>query len=480
MNLINQLLFAVLISSITSTFLLLVWWMLRGFFMLVDPKMIYTSLRWICLLYMLPIGYVAVIFAYRVWFQGQDKVWMLVFSRTEDITSGLHVISVIWFIIALVLLIYRWIDNKVWCRKFRDNIEVERKYDPDIVDTYEMVCDVLEIPKEKLSLQKNVLIDMPMIVGIRHPQVILPERDYTKEELEIIFFHELSHFKHKDLQCKILVVVVLMFHVFNPFCYVLLGIVNLWSEFMADASALEMSGQLHDAKLYFNKIVDLVPDHKKTIREKFLFSTLYKDDNTLSRRIDFMKKYQRARKAGKAVTAALTAAFVLMSTTTIFASGKTVADLHNFIYQSTEGQTQEVERMIVTEDGFVEHYCDVEDLNFDGLQEVSTLDQDIVTIDSGVHYNIDWIVNPNTRHVSGPYKVSKGENICAAVVVEPISKTYWLGIMDHEGHARYIETSGASSHHFLITETKSYRVFVQNNYKDGKTTLNAKGYFLYE
>ncbi len=31
-----------------------------------------------------------------------------------------------------------------------------------------------------------------------------------------------------------------------------------------------------------------------------------------------------------------------------------------------------------------------------------------------------------------------------------------------------------------ITETKNYRVFVQNNYKDGKTKLNAKGYFLYE
>lgn len=193
-----------------------------------------------------------------------------------------------------------------------------------------------------------------------------------------------------------------------------------------------------------------------------------------------MKKYQRARKAGKAVTAALTAAFVLMSTTTIFASGKTVADLHNFIYQSTEGQTKENEKMVVTDDGYVEHYCDVEDLNFEDLQEVSTLDQDIVTIDSGVHYNIDWIVNPNTRHVSGPYKVKNGETICAAVVVEPIDKVYWLGIMDHEGHARYVETTGSAAHDFKITETKNYRVFVQNNYKDGKTKLNAKGYFLYE
>ena len=194
-----------------------------------------------------------------------------------------------------------------------------------------------------------------------------------------------------------------------------------------------------------------------------------------------MKKYQRAKSAGKAVTVALTTAFVLLGTTTVYASGKTVADLHNIIYQNTEERTDEsTEKLVVAEDGMVEHYCDVEDLNFDGLQEVSTLDQDIVTVDSGVHYNFDWIVNPNTRHVSGIYKVSKGQNICASVTVTPTDKDFWLGIMDHEGHARYVTGRGAAAHTFAITETKTYRVFIQNNYKDGKTKLNAKGYFAYE
>lgn len=481
MNLINQLFFAVLTSSVTSTFLLLVWWMLRGFFMLVNPRMIYVLLRWICFLYILPVGYVAALFSYRVWFQGQDDVWMLVFSRTEDIMGRLRICGNIWILLVLAIFAALFLDNRRWCRKFRDNIQITSDMKPEMLVKFEEVCRALHIERGKLSLQKNVLVNSPMIVGIRRPQVIMPERDYTPEELEIIFYHELAHYRHKDLQYKVFVIMILMLNCFNPFCFLLLWLVNEWSEYMADVSALEASGHLHDAKLYFNKIVDLVPNDKKSRKGRFLFSTLSKNDKSLSRRIDFMKKYQRAKSAGKAVTVALTTAFVLLGTTTVYASGKTVADLHNIIYQNTEERTDEsTEKLVVAEDGMVEHYCDVEDLNLDGLQEVSTLDQDIVTVDAGVHYNFDWIVNPNTRHVSGPYKVSKGQYICTSVTISPRDKVYWLGIMDHEGHARYVTGTGAASHNFAITETKTYRVFIQNNYKDGKTKLDAKGYFLYE
>lgn len=68
MNLINQLFFAVLISSVNSTLLLFVWRLLRGFFMLVNVKLIYDILRWICIMYILPIEYTAVLFHYRAWF----------------------------------------------------------------------------------------------------------------------------------------------------------------------------------------------------------------------------------------------------------------------------------------------------------------------------------------------------------------------------------------------------------------------------
>lgn len=474
MNLINQLFFAVMISSLTGTFLFAAWRVLRGFFMMVNPKMIYVTLKWICVMYLLPLGYMAVILTYQVWFQGQEQIWKLVFVRTKEITSGLRIFSVVWFVLASLIVIYRLIDDKVWCRRLEDNIDEE----PEVIEVFERVCECLGIREGELGIAKNVLVPMPMIVGVKSKQILLPEGDYTARDLEMIFFHELSHYKHKDLRWKIVVVIITMIHCFNPAAYILLKVVNDWSECMADVSALEHAGHI-DAHTYFSKILNLVPDRKKPERERYLFSTLHENDRTLDRRIDFMKKYKQARPSSRVLTAIMTAAFACISTSTAFASGKTVADLHNVVYQSLEEKVEESNQTVVADDGFVEHTCSVEDLNMENMQEVSTLDQDIVTITEGVNYTFNWTVNPNTRHVSGEYVVNAGQVIDVGTFVTPSDKTCWLGIMNDEGTARYISGSNVLTHKFKITKRGRYRVFVQNNYKNG-TTLYATGRFSYD
>ena len=66
-----------------------------------------------------------------------------------------------------------------------------------------------------------------------------------------------------------------------------------------------------------------------------------------------------------------------------------------------------------------------------------------------------------------------------SVSVTPSDKIFWLGIMDDDGNAWYIESRGAASHVFNISTTNRYRVFVQNNYTNG-TVLHATGSFYYE
>lgn len=376
--------------------------------------------------------------------------------------------------LASLIVIYRILDDWIWCRRLEDNIDEE----PEVIEVFERVCKCLGIQKGELGIAKNVLVPMPMIVGVRSKQILLPEGDYSTRDLEMIFFHELSHYKHKDLRWKVVVVIIRMVHCFNPAAYILLKVVNYWSECMADVSALEKAGHI-DAQTYFSKILNLVPDRKKPERERYLFSALYKNDRILNRRIEFMKKYKKARPSSKVLTAVMSAAFVCISASTAFASGKTVADLHNVVYQNLEEKVKEPEQLVVADDGMVEHYCSVEDLNMENMQEVSTLDQDIVSFTAGVYYSFDWIVNPNTRHVSGEHVVNAGQQIMASATVTPGSKTCWLGIMNDEGTARYVSGSGALGHRFKITNRGRYRVFVQNNYKDG-TTLHAIGSFLYE
>ena len=64
-----------------------------------------------------------------------------------------------------------------------------------------MVCPVLE---------------SPMAVGLFRTTVYLPHEHYTAQELEMIFRHELIHWRRKDLWYKLLLLAARSIHWFNP------------------------------------------------------------------------------------------------------------------------------------------------------------------------------------------------------------------------------------------------------------------------
>lgn len=478
MILINQLFFAVLISSATSTLLFFVWWLLRGFFMIANAKLVYATLRSICVLYVLPIGYIAVLFTYRARFQGQKGVWGLVFTRTAELTDKLWVFAILWSVTVAFLIAFQALDRLQWRRRLADNLP---EYDPVAVEVYDSVCRRLRVEKYKLPLNRNVDIDIPCVIGWIRPRLLLPERDYSREDLELIFLHEMSHRKHKDLGLKAFSVIVMMIHCFNPASWILVQKINFWSECMADLEALEITGSLQNARVYFDSIARLIPDDKKKQVNSAFVSALCISKKMIDRRVDFVKKYRLMKSAGKLVTAALGAAFIFASGTTAYASGKTVADLHNVVYQDTEnyvnvGEESKV-RTVVADDGMIEYHCRIEDLDIDGLQIVTEPDDEIAAITEGVHYDMDWYVDPYMRYVSGSYYVATNQRLCASVTVTPSGKLYDLGIMDDHGNAYYVRGNGALAHNFNIPESCRYRVFVQN---PNSVQLHATGYFAYE
>lgn len=474
-----------------------------GLFMVTNPKMIYTTLRWICVLFFIPIGYIAVILTYRGWIVGQASAWGTVFRQTSKMVKGMNIFSVLWIIAMCLVFLYRWHERSDWCRKLDDNVPMEDE--KTTLEIFHKVRRQLGLPYMEMPINRNVFTPTPIIIGLAHPQIVLPERDYTEAELELIFYHELAHYKHKDLFLKGFVVIVMMVHCFNPCVYLLSIAVNYWSECMADATALEASGNLHNAHAYFDNIMELIPYETVSKKDKFFFSTLNNNKEVLNRRVDFMKKYQKFSKTNGIVTATMTAAFIFMTTSTAFASGKAVADLHNMIYRNTEEHVNETEvsalevsvpvaeagavpadesdtelegeKLVIADDGMVEHWCRVEDLDLDGLQIISTPNKDSVSYAKGVHYNFDWIVDPNTRYVTANYAMNKGQYVSVSAVVTPRTKDFWIGIM-REGVIHYVEGRGAASHNFKVDKTDDYCVFVQNNYRDG-TKLNATGYFVY-
>lgn len=70
--------------------------------------------------------------------------------------------------------------------------------------------------KENLPIYTSSAVFSPMLTGIRNPQIVLPNVNYSKDQLALILEHESMHYKSKDLLVKLLFNAAKTFHWFNP------------------------------------------------------------------------------------------------------------------------------------------------------------------------------------------------------------------------------------------------------------------------
>ena len=74
----------------------------------------------------------------------------------------------------------------------------------------------------KPNLYRCSSVRTPIMVGVLHPMIILPEADYDEEKLDNILRHELMHYRRRDVLYKWFAVLVYAAQWFNPLCYVVL------------------------------------------------------------------------------------------------------------------------------------------------------------------------------------------------------------------------------------------------------------------
>ena len=70
--------------------------------------------------------------------------------------------------------------------------------------------------KGRIHLLHYPMSQSPMLLGFRDILIVLPELDYTEEELQLIFKHELTHYKHRDVLINLLGIFAKSLHWFNP------------------------------------------------------------------------------------------------------------------------------------------------------------------------------------------------------------------------------------------------------------------------
>lgn len=94
---------------------------------------------------------------------------------------------------------------------------------------------IKRIPK----LYKCPLIDSPMMTGFFAHAVIIPEKEYTADEMSGILKHELIHLKRGDIWYKLILIIAKSIHFFNPIVHIMVKTACRDIEYSCDDAVVE-------------------------------------------------------------------------------------------------------------------------------------------------------------------------------------------------------------------------------------------------
>lgn len=145
------------------------------------------------------------------------------------------------------LFVCIWIIGATFCLsnvlikyiRFKDLIvdtsfEVE---DENINYIYKNLLTELNI-KRDIPLRITDELASPAGIGLFKPYIFLLDLPYDKENIYWILKHELTHFKHRDILIKFIVVFVKSIYWFNPFVYIMSKKINSDCELCCDESVV--------------------------------------------------------------------------------------------------------------------------------------------------------------------------------------------------------------------------------------------------
>ena len=179
-------------------------------------------------------------------------------------SPALHQAAEIWFAV--------WVTGMGVCmvlyfRSLYRVAEIRRSAIPCSRETqrvFEETLRRLSLGKmgKRIRAGQSYRVMVPQVTGCFAPMILLPVREYTEEELQVVFTHELTHVKHRDILMKNLALCVRAIHFMNPVAWWIVKGMNRWSEYACDYEACREKG----ARQYYTVILDMVEQYS-LIRE---------------------------------------------------------------------------------------------------------------------------------------------------------------------------------------------------------------------
>ena len=172
----------------------------------------------------------------------------------------------------------------------------------------------VKLSGEMAEVLVNRRIRTPYTVGFIKQSIIVPEESLGHPCFEMCYRHENQHRKNHDSLVKLLCIVIICVHWFNPAAILLLLLYRMTAEYICDASAVEGCTD-EEKKNYVRLLIELsVADESVSMVWR---NNISSSEKLMRRRIDYMMKKKGLMKKGVAVVVALVT--MLASASTIFA-----------------------------------------------------------------------------------------------------------------------------------------------------------------
>jgi len=217
-----------------------------------------------------------------------DMVAPIATVSWKEILSFHEIIAIIWFTGMCLFLFYQiscYIIFKKSVKRWSKTVTNQQ-----IVKQFEQLLQQLGITK-KIELKTCKKLGSPMLVGFIRPIVWLPTEQYRDEELQVIFKHELIHYKRHDLWYKLVMLCANAVHWFNPIVYFMIGEANKNIEIWCDNEVVKNTDMAF-RKQYSEIILSMIHIHQL---KKTMFSTHFNGGKKVMKR-RFISIFDRGKK----------------------------------------------------------------------------------------------------------------------------------------------------------------------------------------
>lgn len=452
-----NLMYLVLWTSVAGAFITIVWYLVgslleRAGFL----NITYVMLRMVAVFWLVPFVYMTLIVI-----KNMNHAWHgILLSPTPKLLLYATMFCSVWSVGALIGILNYVSQIIIISMRAHKSMECTER----VQRIFERNCQALGMKNKRICVRQSYIEDVPKVIGIFHPTVFLPIQDYSEQELNIIFSHELTHVMHHDLLFKNLSMIVCAVHFFNPFAWYFKTLLGKWSEFACD---YEVCVRECNIKEYYKVIIDMTEALEYI---PVLSAHLVEGESELRERMEHVMKCYKKADRSKIVAAVLVVSMFVGSAVSVSVASVSSADAYVKYAQATDVATEEE----YTENQLPEYTDLSEALSLTKQSKTKVLSGDVALLENGEGYSIDWDVKPSFQMRSRSFHAKKGQTITVYGMITPSGKSLRVGIIEPSAVKRYVTPTKGFTHDFEVKETGYYKIYAENK---NDVTVNLSAHY---